>query len=136
MSDLSTVTREMVRRTIVDTVMLEIPLLTMLLMRNRVSIPGGTQSALLVKKQTGESTAQSYNKNDGLTSTKIDRLHKPVFGWKRYQVPMSYDVDDLEQQRAVHRHGELLRRGRLRRLLCVRARLCGHGQVLPALAGL
>ena len=100
-SNIAAATRELWLRTVVDEVFLRLPLVAMMIEHRQVAFRGGTKITQTVTKDDLESEAQSYATNEGLTAGSKTILDKPAFGWKKFQVPIRYTVDEeLENQDA------------------------------------
>lgn len=98
-TNLSASTRELWLRTMVDEVFMALPLTAMLMEHRRISFKGGTKIKKTVTKATMTSLAQNYSSNEPLEGGNSTILGAPEFGWKKFQIPLEYGVDEELQNK-------------------------------------
>lgn len=100
-TNLSASTRELWLRTMVDEVFLALPLTAMLMEHRRVTFKGGTYITKTVTMDTMTSLAQDYIANEPLEGGSKTVLGKPKFGWKMFQIPLEYTVEEELQNQGA-----------------------------------
>ncbi len=108
MSDLTQATRELFIRTVKNQVFMQTPVLEEITRRNKITYSGGTDIRRLVDTAETDSTAQLYSTNEPLTNEPSNTLAKPVFTFRKMQVPLEYDVDIELQNAGAGREEQLL----------------------------
>lgn len=93
-TDLSASTRELHVRSLVNQVFYKLPVLEELQRRNQITYTGGKYIDRLVDTAEIDDQGQDYTANEPMTDAKTDTLEKPLFYWKKSQLPLRYDVDE------------------------------------------
>jgi len=101
-TNLSASTRELWERTVKDEVFMALPLTAMLMEHRRIMFKGGTKIKQTVTKATMTDLAQDYSSNEPLEGGSRTILGAPEFGWKKFQIPVEYGVDEeLQNHEAI-----------------------------------
>jgi len=100
-TNLSASTRELWTRTTVNEVFMALPLTAMLMEHRRINFEGGTKIKKTVTKATMTDLAQDYSSNEPLEGGSKTVLGAPEFGWKKFQIPVEYGIDEELQNHEV-----------------------------------
>lgn len=95
-ANLTATTRELWERTLVNEVYYAMPLYAALLDQQKRAWINGTKLKRTVIKAEMDSLAQSYDTNDALTSGKTTIYDTLEFPWKMWQLPVSYNIEDVQ----------------------------------------
>jgi hypothetical protein len=93
-TDLSAATRELHVRSVVDQVYCRVAFLEELERRGQITYKGGKYIDRLVDTDEIDDQGQDYTENEPLTDAKKDTLEKPLFYFKKSQMPLRYGVDE------------------------------------------
>jgi hypothetical protein len=91
--NLSTITRDLVRRTIHTQVFRRLAFLDELKKRTQIVTHGGTAITSIADYAEVDDLAQAYSTDEQLTDGEKTTLAKPSWNWKKVQIPMKYDGD-------------------------------------------
>lgn len=93
-ADLTKATRELFVRSLVNQVYYKVPFVEELQRRRQITHTAGLYVERLVDYKTIEDIVQVYTTNQPLTDQKETYLQKPRFTWRKWQMPLRYDVDE------------------------------------------
>ena len=92
--NIASTTRDLWKRSVVSQVFLQMPLYTKLLLRHRVTWKGGVNITCPVQTSEQDGYGQWYSTGTGMTAGHASTLTKPWFGWKKFQQPVTFDIDE------------------------------------------
>jgi len=91
--NLSTVTRDLINRSMVYEVYRRMAFTDELVKRDRVIVQGGKTIGRLVDYAEVDDLAQAYSMNETLTDGEKTMIQEPKFNWKYVQLPLKYGGD-------------------------------------------
>ena len=96
-TDLNVLTRDYCADTIIKQLFLRSPMVTRLLLDKRMVQKGGIKKTVTVKKSQPTSHVQAYGPNEALTSAVVNTKSHVRFGLYRFQVPIRWTIEEVEQ---------------------------------------
>jgi len=96
-ADLNATSRELWDKTIKDQVLLRIPLLAKLFDMRQIKFDDGTRLAWSVDTAEIDDLAQDYGTGDAMTAGRKKTLTKPWLNWKKMQVPILLDEEEMNE---------------------------------------
>jgi len=94
-TDLEKATRELFVRSYVDQIHMGTPLVEELQRRHQVTHKAGKYIERLIDTDDTDDLVQFYNVNDSLTDDRKETLEKPRFTWRKAQMPIRWDADEV-----------------------------------------
>ncbi|GAG17652.1 unnamed protein product, partial [marine sediment metagenome] len=96
-ANIAAATRALIIKGFKDQVVMKNPLLTKLLLANRITWKGGTSIKQAAKYADLASLVNDYNPNDPLPAERKTRFEQPWFDWRYAEIPLLYDIEEKLQ---------------------------------------
>jgi len=107
-TDIAVMTRSAIMRGFIDQVLVESPVLAIMVDNNMATMEGGESLDVPVKNARGTANYQTYFEGDVLTTGRTNRYDTARFDYGNAQVPVTYTVKDLVENRNGNRDAKIL----------------------------